>query len=115
MLETLVAFALATMVLAIFYRTTGGTLVQANQSLGQYQRTELAKSVLDEYLILPSFPNEGEFGERWVWSISTSAITGLSATRYDDLINVERITVEVSESTNPGQKTVLFTERIARK
>ena len=114
-LETLVAFALVAMVLAVFYRTTGTTLVHANQSLGQYQRTELAKAVLDEYLVLPDFPNEGEFGNRWVWKILISDITDIPATRYDTLIGVKRITVEVSERASPNQKTVLFTERIMHK
>lgn len=115
MLETLIAFALVTMVLAIFYRTTGGTLVRANQSLGQYQRTELAKAVLDEYLVLLNSPVEGEFGNRWMWKITTSVVPNLPNTKYDKLIEVERITVEIIERANPNQKTILFTERISRK
>ncbi|WP_193222070.1 prepilin-type N-terminal cleavage/methylation domain-containing protein [Amylibacter sp. SFDW26] len=115
LLETLVAFALATMVLAIFYKTTGVTLTQSHKALSEHQRLQLAESILDEYLIVPDTALKGRFDGRWEWQISTSIVEGLPQTKYDRLVRIEEVSITVSEVSAPSQKTTLSTERIVRK
>ncbi len=115
LLETLVAFALTAMVLASFYQTASNTLILTNQSLSNYQRIQLAQSILEEYLTIPNQPKIGKFNNKWNWEISTVAVTGVPKTRYHKLAQVQRVYVTVTNINNPNQKTILSTERIIRK
>lgn len=116
LLETLLAFAIASLVLAGVYTVSARSLTTFNTAQERYFATELARSLLDEiaYANAP-MADTGQYKQAWNWEISSTQVSGLRTTPLDTHFAFYEVTAIVSLPKRVDLEPVELTRVITRR
>ena len=110
LLDTLVAFAVLSFVLVTVFEVSTRAGRQQAKAHSEYQRTSLARAILEEYTIVHSdMPGSGQYKGRWKWIVTEAHEPVLLTTEIDHLFRFTRVSVEVSELGEADSLTVIST------
>lgn len=95
LLETLIAFAIAVMVIMSLYNGAFSQMRQTGRSWSDYQISEIAHGILTEAYVTKNYPTSGDFDGRYFWSFSASPTEPDQPTKFDKIIRLEKLTVTI--------------------
>lgn len=97
LLETLLSFAIVSLVLAAGYTAASQLSVKQTELRQKFLATEFARAVLEEYLAEgTSLDTTGRYKDAWAWEISETPVPGFFTTSLDDQFDFLRVTSKVS-------------------
>lgn len=75
LLETLIAFAIGTLVIGTGFVVVGQALSRQVQLEARLNLSQFARATLTEYVVTyPAMPTSGIYAERWEWQITESLL-----------------------------------------
>ncbi len=99
LLETLIAFAIGTLVVSTGFVVVGQALIRHAQLEARLELSQFARATLTEYIVThPVMANSGTYGEVWSWEIKEQPLPspplddiGLPIRYVDVIVTVQRI------------------------
>lgn len=115
LLETMIAFAVLSMVLVAVFNVSSRLLGQQSDAKIDYENAAMAKFLLDEYVVtFPDFPASGTYKGKWHWRILETEEQVQQKTEFDHYFDFVRVTTEVTNNIDNKEPYRLFTV-IARR
>lgn len=95
LLETLLAFAIATLVVGTLYKSSFTSIQQSQRVWAQYQSSEIASAIFTQAYVTKDYPSNGSFGTRWKWELVVTEFTFAKKSEYDGLIRHDQLTLTI--------------------
>lgn len=115
MLEAMLAFVVAAMILSATYALVAQSLTAERKARLRHDMTALARALLDEYTITyPRMATLGRYRDSWDWTITEADVSGLRPTAMDRYFTFVEVTAQV-ELVDGSANPVTLSTVVARR
>lgn len=105
LLETIIAFAILSLVIVASYATINQILDREKKALASLEASEMASSILEEYIVTKDTALfENTYRNTWSWNLSEHRVPPIIATRFDNRFNYTEIKLELWKLSTPKVK-----------
>ncbi|MEP2149205.1 MAG: type II secretion system protein [Roseobacter sp.] len=116
LLETLIAFAIGSMVIISGFSVVAQTNNRQAKLQGRLDLARFARATLIEYAItFPTLSTSGIYAEKWSWKISEAPLPQANLEAVGLSVEYVKIDITVSDIHQPNQGSLSLSTAVARR